>query len=682
MRTSKDRSTYHYHYHYHYHCVVLCSLLLVLGTGSGLGYSQVPEPVEITPTEPALLPPLWKAVREGHWIHGINFPWDSYGVDVGFNLWGDRGLGNQGPSGWRRETRSPDDAAKRLFWAQRSETDYCMGARVELRGAGSNAFIYFRFDELPGKMLNETINLTGQTVTADVYLPAGIAGPPDARSGLLLFLQDVNWLWAQTEWKNIDATGRWITLSVAVDELVQRFPGFDPARIRTVGIKVGSNTQISQFSYTGNLFFDNVRSSTSPELQFDFQRQDTRTEQEMKDIAGGKVKVVRWWLFSDGRAGLKFDANGFVTGLDETFNRDFDEMIRVARSSRVYLVPVLFDFLMGGEAGNVDGVQIFGRADLITNQAKRQSLLNNAIAPLFDKLSSVNEVIAIDLFNEPEWLLLGSEIPNLEAKRPPEIRQGGVVALDTMKSFFREIRALYEKKGLSGKHLLTVGSASPRWVDLWEDLGLDIAQFHLWNGPGQIDEGLRFDFPPPTSKVPVFLGEFSTVPALAAQDTCEILQRAYSLGYSGAFPWAYRAKDKASLPLLGPRTRECLAAFANDNPGVVEFTCLKDPATACLSRGRVKVTVDWKNQYNGAKGNALVIPQKDEFAYFHFGDPNNPELFVKVLDFGTGKAILFVGGLSDFEYTVTFQNSRGATVTFLKPAGGLCGFADGSSLEF
>jgi hypothetical protein len=32
-------------------------------------------------------------------------------------------------------------------------------------------------------------------------------------------------------------------------------------------------------------------------------------------------------------------------------------------------------------------------------------------------------------------------------------------------------------------------------------------------------------------------------------------------GYSGSFPWAYRAKDTASLPLLGGETRACLTSL-------------------------------------------------------------------------------------------------------------------------
>jgi photosystem II stability/assembly factor-like uncharacterized protein len=107
-----------------------------------------------------------------------------------------------------------------------------------------------------------------------------------------------------------------------------------------------------------------------------------------------------------------------------------------------------------------------------------------------------------------------------------------------------------------------------------------------------------------------------------------------------------------------------------------------DPQEIKLSKSRVTVTVDWKSQYNGQTGRAFAIAQKDEFCFFYFTDGNNPEVFVKVLDFGDGNAILFVGGLTDFEYAVTFKNAKGETAVFIKQPGELVGYANGDILKF
>ncbi len=101
-----------------------------------------------------------------------------------------------------------------------------------------------------------------------------------------------------------------------------------------------------------------------------------------------------------------------------------------------------------------------------------------------------------------------------------------------------------------------------------------------------------------------------------------------------------------------------------------------------LSRSRVRVDVTWRSQYTGATGTAFALPQSDNFGYFYFSDRANPEVFVKVLDFGTNSPyLLFYAGLTDFEYTVTYTNvATGGSVKFTKPAGSLNGWGDDTSL--
>ena len=101
-----------------------------------------------------------------------------------------------------------------------------------------------------------------------------------------------------------------------------------------------------------------------------------------------------------------------------------------------------------------------------------------------------------------------------------------------------------------------------------------------------------------------------------------------------------------------------------------------------LSLSRVAVSVNWRNQYSGEMGQAIPLPQKDEFGFFYFSDRGNPEVFVKVLDFGAGSPyLIFFAGLTNFEYTVTFRNIQtGQSVSFLKEAGSFNGGADNKSL--
>lgn len=100
-----------------------------------------------------------------------------------------------------------------------------------------------------------------------------------------------------------------------------------------------------------------------------------------------------------------------------------------------------------------------------------------------------------------------------------------------------------------------------------------------------------------------------------------------------------------------------------------------DPLKLSLQSGKVSVKVDWKSQYSGASGTATAVPKGDAYGYFAFSEVANPEVFVKVLDFGAGSPyLLFWGGLTDFEYTVTFTNvATNASVSFHKAPGSTAG---------
>jgi hypothetical protein len=104
----------------------------------------------------------------------------------------------------------------------------------------------------------------------------------------------------------------------------------------------------------------------------------------------------------------------------------------------------------------------------------------------------------------------------------------------------------------------------------------------------------------------------------------------------------------------------------------IELTPLAaDPTSIDLSQKRVRVSIAYTNPYTGESGTAFAIPEGDEYAFFYFSDKSNPEVFVKVLGFGDSPEFaVLCGGLTDFEYHITFQVLRagGQTVVFDRPA--------------
>jgi hypothetical protein len=93
--------------------------------------------------------------------------------------------------------------------------------------------------------------------------------------------------------------------------------------------------------------------------------------------------VVRWFVFTDGRAGIIFDNSGTPSGLGEDVLADFDAAVGDRPRQRgVYLVPVLFDFHWMFWAKQEGQVQIGGRSDTITDPVKRAALVEKVVVPL------------------------------------------------------------------------------------------------------------------------------------------------------------------------------------------------------------------------------------------------------------------------------------------------------------
>jgi hypothetical protein len=106
--------------------------------------------------------------------------------------------------------------------------------------------------------------------------------------------------------------------------------------------------------------------------------------------------------------------------------------------------------------------------------------------------------------------------------------------------------------------------------------------------------------------------------------------------------------------------------------------CAADVATMCLQQDRFRIQVGWHNQFDNTYGFGRAIRRTDTGGFFSFGDPNNIELLVKVLDFGGGVFKVFYGELTDLEFSIAISDMDDPlqfTRTYTNTAGN-CGGID------
>jgi len=246
-------------------------------------------------------------------------------------------------------------------------------------------------------------------------------------------------------------------------------------------------------------------------------------------LAAAGLRVVRWFLFCDGRAGIRFDPVGVPLGLDSYCFRDVDAALALAASHRATLLFVLFDFTWFRPRRVVNGVELFGRRRVQVRETSRRALLERVVVPLLARYGREPAILGWDLCNEPEWAAFGYG----------SVAPWRTIAAGTMSDWLREMASAAHAEAVQP---VTVGLASRRGLPLVAGCGLDLYQVHWYD---RLERRSPLSRPPARElDRPLLLGEFPT--SRSRLTAAEVIAAAREAGYSGALAWSARAHDEHS----------------------------------------------------------------------------------------------------------------------------------------
>ena len=269
------------------------------------------------------------------------------------------------------------------------------------------------------------------------------------------------------------------------------------------------------------------------------------------------VEHARVFLFSDGRAGIRFSADGTPEGLDAAVFPDVDVLLVTAERHRIGLILVLFDAGLVVTRAGSEGVAGGKHAEVLRDPARRAALLEKVIEPLLRRYGTHPAVAAWDILDEPDTATLGMWRPHPKRARSAvwsrllrglsrawraleigtaEEPAPALIEVEAMRAFLgAAVLAVHQHT----RALATVGLASTANLPLVDGLGLDFYQAHWWEPCG--DGPLRRAVADLRLDRPLVLGAFPATTRTKSVKT--VLDTARCAGYGGAFLWSVRSVD-------------------------------------------------------------------------------------------------------------------------------------------
>ncbi|MDQ1354900.1 MAG: hypothetical protein QG657_5209 [Acidobacteriota bacterium] len=431
------------------------------------------------------------------------------------------------------------------------ETEKCLVLDCDLKGKDphmSQGEIILDLTYIPCLEANTPVNMTGRLMEVAIQIPSGFVGSPSAPNGCQVFAKDTSWRSQSGTWINCLHAGI-VTAKLQPSEADAHDgytePGFDPTKIRIIGVKFGINSASTfqfkgQIKITGIEVIPSLPFSTPPQLpenlptpfltggcNVDLYDDGFYVGNNKWFIVGGNWRLIEYrqnfgttawfpngngvsqhpmfigtkleWFRQAGitliRVGLVEDGttllnrSGNMVGYNEIFKKDVSKFLELAAQYHVKVEFSLVDFLIAGKEEEVAGVWLKGRREVIEDSKVRQGFIQNFLTPFLQDFGNSPALFGFDIINEPEWIISKDHGGGWEDITDLDDKAETPIPFDQFKSFVTQCTGKIRQ--LAPGKFVTVG-VSCKYIELLNNLNtsLDYNAIHYYPWMGNLTTNL------------------------------------------------------------------------------------------------------------------------------------------------------------------------------------------------
>lgn len=235
-----------------------------------------------------------------------------------------------------------------------------------------------------------------------------------------------------------------------------------------------------------------------------------------RDVSNSGFRIVRFWVMERSE-GWEVDSNGFITGLNDEFLRNLDDVVKKAKENNLKLYLCL-----------TTGCLEIDFPSHIKDPRQQKAYIDNCVRPLTKRFKGNSTIFAFDIINEIE-----SEFGDNVGPDKIDIAQARVFLRNNVKAIKEE----------DPKRLVSSGSAIDM-VQKFQGLGFDFYDVHSYRDDGWLPPARDFK-----ADRPIIIGECGQGTRKDDEDlqrkaVTAFMNNAVNNGYAGCFPWSYGPNER------------------------------------------------------------------------------------------------------------------------------------------